>query len=153
MLRTTRWIVVVLMVAGLAALQLSACSGKAKEVAVANDEKPATLQPIKGTSRLEVKLSAKAAERLGIRTASIRLARIGGAERKVIPYSAVLYDEHGNTYAYTSPQPRIFVRQRVKVDRIEDSEAILSHGPPSGTAVVSVGAPELHGVEYQVEED
>jgi hypothetical protein len=153
MLRINRQAVVVLVVAGLAALQLSACSGKSNEAAIANDEKPSTLVPIKGTNRSQIELSAKAAKRLGIRTGSIRLERIGGAERKVLPYAAVLYDEKGNAYAYTSPEPLVFVRERVKVDRIAEGEAILSGGPPSGTAVVTVGAPELHGVEYQVEED
>lgn len=153
MLRINRRIVAVLVVAGLAALPLSACSKDSQEAAIANDEEPSTVTPIKGTSRSRVTLSAKAAERIGIRTASIRLKRIAGTQRKVIPYSAVVYDEHGATYTYTSPRPRVFVRQRVKVNRIEGRDAILSHGPPSRTAVVTVGSQELHGVEYEVEED
>jgi hypothetical protein len=153
MLRSNRRTIAVLVVTGLAALPLSGCSSNSQDAAVANDEHPSSVKPIKGTTRSEVRLSARAAKRLGIRTASIRVKRIAGSEREILPYSAVLYDAQGNTYTYTNPEPRVFVRQRVKVDRIEGGEAILSHGPPAGTAVVTVGAPELHGVEYEVEED
>jgi hypothetical protein len=153
MLPINRRTVGVLVVAGLVALPLSACSKTAKEAAIANDERPSTNEPIKGTSRSLVTLSAKAAERIGVRTAPIRLKSIAGAQRKVMPYDAVLYDQHGNTYAYTSPKPRVFVRRGVKVDYIKGSDAVLSHGPPSRTAVVTVGSQELFGVEYEVAED
>ena len=37
--------------------------------------------------------------------------------------------------------------------RIDGDAAMLSSGPPVGTAVVTVGSQELFGTEYDVEED
>ena len=70
--------------------------------------------------------------------------------RKVVPYSAVIYDEHGNTWVYTSPKPLEYVRAPVTIDFIEGDVAVLKDGPPNGTAVVSVGAVELYGTEFEV---
>jgi hypothetical protein len=72
------------------------------------------------------------------------------APRKLIPYAAVVYDTHGDTWAYTSSEPRTFVRHRVVVDYIEGDRAVLSEGPPTGTAVVTVGGAELLGTEFGV---
>jgi hypothetical protein len=140
----------VLIIAG---LQLSACSESSTKAA--SKAEPSDVEPIKGTSLKRVTLSALSAKRLGVRTAPVRVERIAGGkrQRKVIPYAAVLYDEHGGTFTYTSPKPLAFVRQRITVDRIKDGQAVLSHGPRTGTAVVTVGAQELHGIEYEVEED
>jgi hypothetical protein len=41
-----------------------------------------------------------------------------------------------------------FIRHDIDVQRIEGNRAILTTGPPVGTAVVTVGATELWGVEY-----
>ena len=138
----------VLIVAG---LQLSAC-GESSTKAASKSEL-SDVEPIKGTNLKRVTLSQRAAERLGVKTASVRLKRIDGKQRKVIPYAAVLYDEHGGTFTYTSPKPLVFVRHRIAVGRIKGGEALLSHGPPAGTAVVTVGSQELYGIEYEVEED
>jgi hypothetical protein len=136
----------VLLVAG---LQLSACSDTSNNAA-ADDEAPATVEPIKGTDRSTVKLSEQALERLGIQTGTIRES---GSGQKIIPYSSVLYDAEGKTFAYTSPEPRLFVRRSIRVRRIDGGDAILSSGPPAGTSVVTVGSQELYGSEYEVEED
>jgi hypothetical protein len=66
---------------------------------------------------------------------------------KIVPYAAVLYDVHGNTWAYTNPKPLTFVRHAIHIDYIEGDLAVLSDGPPSGTEVVIVGAAELFGAE------
>jgi hypothetical protein len=144
-----RWIVVVLLVAGLAALLIATRSETSKE-AEAGDSEPAQVEPIKGTELSRVKLSADAAKRLGIETAPVRRR---GAHGKVIPYAAVLYDAEGRTFTYTSPEPLVFVRHAIDVDRVEGSRAFLSRGPPAGTAVVTAGSQELFGTEYEVEED
>jgi multidrug efflux pump subunit AcrA (membrane-fusion protein) len=96
-----------------------------------------------------VKLSEKAAKRLGIETAAVRSR--GSSE--VIPYDAVLYDAGGATFTYTSPERLVFVRAPIKVTRIDGDKAILSAGPKAGTEVVTVGLQELYGSEYEVEED
>jgi hypothetical protein len=142
---SSRWIVVLLIVAGLAATALSACSGATEEEA-AGDE-AASVEPIKGTSYNTIKLSAEAAERLGIKTGTISEKR----GRKVIPYAAVSYTPNGGTFTYTSPKELTFVRQTLRVETVKRGEAILSKGPPAGTAVVTVGSAELFGAEYEFE--
>jgi hypothetical protein len=146
---SSKWIVVLLIVAGLAATALSACSGVTEEEA-AGDE-AASVEPIKGTSYNTITLSPEAAERLGIKTGTISEKRVAGKRRKVIPYAAVSYTPNGETFTYTSPKPRTFVRRPISVETVRKGEAILSHGPPVGTAVVTVGTAELFGAEYEFE--
>ena len=74
-----------------------------------------------------------------------------GAASIAIPYAAVLYDPDGATFTYTSPEPLVFVRQDITIDRIDGDLAYLTEGPPSGTAVVVVGAAELFGTELGVD--
>ena len=69
---------------------------------------------------------------------------------KVIPYAAVLYGVHGETWVYSNPEPLVFVRQPIVIDYIEGDRAYLSEGPELGTAVVTVGAAELFGTETGV---
>jgi hypothetical protein len=141
---SSRWIVL-LVVAGLAAVQFSACSGVTEEEA-AGDE-AASVEPIKGTSYNTITLSAEAAERLGIETGTI--SEKGG--RKVIPYAAVSYTPNGSAFTYTSPADRTYVRKPITVKTVRAGQAILSKGPPVGTAVVTVGTAELFGAEYEFE--
>ena len=78
----------------------------------------------------------------------IRVAQPGsGAPQKVIPYSAVFYDAHGNTWAYTNPEPLVFVRQPIDVEHIEGDVAVLKEGSTVDGAVVTAGAAELWGIE------
>jgi hypothetical protein len=72
-----------------------------------------------------------------------------GKPQKVIPYSAVLYDPHGNSWTYTNPEPLVFIRHRIEVESIEGDHAVLQHGPATGATVVTVGAAELFGVEQR----
>jgi hypothetical protein len=76
---------------------------------------------------------------------------VGGTGlRKIVPYSAVLYDLRGDTWTYTRPAPLTYVRQRVTLDYIEGEVAVLLDGPSIGTDVVTVGAIELFGAEFRV---
>jgi hypothetical protein len=108
-----------------------------------SDSRPVTLEAVAGSSVYKVVLSERAAERLGIETAPVRARET----RTVIPYSAVLYDAHGNTWAYTNPNPLVFVRHSVSIDYIDGGDAVLIDGPPPGTMAVTVGAAELFGAE------
>jgi hypothetical protein len=74
----------------------------------------------------------------------------GGPQRKVLPYSSVIYDLKGEAWAYTSPAPLTFVRDRIAIDFIDGDNAVLSQGPAIGTAVVTTGAAELFGTEQGV---
>lgn len=69
------------------------------------------------------------------------------ATRKVVPHSAIIYDAKGAPWVYTNPAPYAFVRESVDVDFIRGDLAVLQSGPASGTAVVSIGATLLWGVE------
>jgi hypothetical protein len=81
----------------------------------------------------------------------VRLPQPGsGAPQKVIPYSAVIYDPQGNTWAYTNPEPLTYVRQHIDIEYIQGDLALLKEGPEAGTAVVTAGAPELLGVEQKI---
>jgi hypothetical protein len=111
-----------------------------------------------GTGVKRLTLTQQAADRLAIQTVTVRESKVtlprGGksATRKVIPYAAVLYDVNGDTWVYTMPEPLTFVRHRVAIDYIEGDRAVLSDGPPSGTAIVTVGGAELYGTEFGVGE-
>jgi multidrug efflux pump subunit AcrA (membrane-fusion protein) len=131
--------VIVLALVGLG-LTLSACGG--------SSESPPPPAPAKITKLAggveQITLTADAAKRIDVRTAAVESD--GG--NTVIPYAAVLYDPDGAAWTYTSPKPLVFVRADITVDRIDGERAILAKGPAPGTAVVTVGATELWGVEY-----
>ncbi len=67
-----------------------------------------------------------------------------------MPYAAIIYDAEGNTYAYTAPEPLTYVRKEIEVDRVDGDSVVLSDGPPAGTKVVTVGAAEVYGTEFEV---
>lgn len=131
----------------LAGLHLAACQQAAeKKEKVA----PAHVEHIEGEEVSRVTLTEKAAERLGLTLDLVREERVGGAMRKVVPYGAVLYDPAGRTWVYTSPDSLAFVRREIVVDYIAGDLAVLSDGPPAGTRVVTLGATELHGAEFEI---
>jgi hypothetical protein len=114
------------------------------------------LEPVPGTDVHRVTLSEQAAGRLGIETAVIgqgtgagRLAATGagGAGRAMVPYSAILYDARGDTWLYTSPAAMVFVRDRIRVERIDGDRVHLTDGLPAGTTIVTVGGAELLAAE------
>lgn len=145
-----RWMVALLLAA---CLPLAACKQTSETAAAEEDAGPAKVEHLKGDAPTRVTLTEEAAKRLDIQTAAIRDMEIGGAQRKVIPYAAVLYDTEGNTWTYSSPEPLVFVRHKITVDRIEGEMAVLSDGPAAGTTVVTVGAQELYGSELEFEEE
>lgn len=140
-----------------AALGLAGCAKASHfQSGAARDTGPATVRHAKGSTAMEVVLTAEAARRIGIRTATIRHApalqgRRGAAARAVIPYAAVLYDAEGRAFAYTNPSGLVYIRRSLRIARIDGRRAFLSKGPPAGTRVVTVGAAELLGVEDGVD--
>lgn len=118
-----------------------------------SEVKAGQVVPAIGTGSNRVVLTIGTAERLGIQTASVRevMTAIAGASaatmHKVIPIAAVFYDKNGATWAYANPEPLNYVRQPVSVARIDGDLAVLESGPATGTAVVTLGAPELAGIE------
>ena len=142
-----RWVIVVLIVA---LLPLAAC-GRTSDEAAAEGDEPAKVEPVEGTDVSRVILTARAVERLGIRTATVQNGEGRQAELTVMPYSALVYDTNGRAWAYTSPEQLTFVRSRLTIERIEEQNVFLLDGPPPGTRVVTVGAAELYGTELGIE--
>jgi hypothetical protein len=146
-MRHAKRLVVLAVVAGLAAATASGCGGGSSNGG-AGDPEPSTVEAVKGSDVSRVTLTGDAARRLGIRTTSVR-PRDG--HETVVPYGAVVYGADGTTFSYVSPKPLQYIRAPITVDRIDGPKAILSAGPPVGTAVVIVGSQELYGTEYAVE--
>lgn len=141
------WMIGVVAAAGLG---LAGCTTASIDRHAIQSEPPSHVEPIEGSELSRVILSEKAAQRLGIQTAEVASEERDGAPRQVIPYGAVLYDQNGEAWTYTSPEPLTFVRHPITIETIDGDVAILTEGPPDGTAVVSVGAAELYGTEYEV---
>lgn len=121
---------------------------------------PATVEEV-GTDLWQVTLTESAAERTGIETTTVSEPSIAwvqrrsshstdGADRLVIPYSAVMYHYDGSTWTYTNSNGLSYVRGPIEIDFIDQDRAVLLSGPPVGSTVVSVGAAELYGVEFGV---
>ena len=144
--RQNRWLVLAPLVGG---LYLAGCQQVAEK---AEKVKPAHVEHIEGEEVSRVTLTEKAAERLGVTYDVIRDQRAprSGTVRRVVPYGAILYDVSGRTWVYTSPDSLVFVRREIKVDYIEGDVAVVSDGPPAGTRVVTLGATELHGAEFEI---
>ena len=129
-------------------LPLAACSQH--DSLAAHGEQPAQVDKIEGSELSRVTLTEKAAERIGLQTASVREQDLNGSVRQVVPYSSLIYDPKGGTWIYTSPQARTFVRQQVQVDTIDGDWVLLIDGPPVGTEIASVGVAEIYGAETGV---
>lgn len=141
MRRGRRWIVVTPLVI---ALVVPACKAATEEAST--DGEPMTVEPIKGTDFSRVILTADGAERVGLET--IEVAARG--KEAIVPASAVWIDVNGDEWLYTEPEPLVFVRAAIGVDRYDGEVAVLSDGPSVGTEVVSVGVPELIGSEFGI---
>jgi len=101
------------------------------------------------TNSDRIVLSEQAAGRLGITTAPVR--QLPGTGLAEVPVAAVLYDQDGTTWVYTSPSPLNYVRQAVTLGPVDADQWELTSGPAPGTLVVTVGGAELLGAELGVE--
>jgi hypothetical protein len=117
----------------------------------------ATVTDVEGKDGIHrVELTADAAQRIGLETATVGamagLAKPAAAPGRVsVPLDAVLYDKDGATWVYVGTAKYAFERARVAVSGVDGKLAVLTSGPPAGTAVVTVGAAELRGAEDGVE--
>jgi hypothetical protein len=139
-----------LSVAGLAigaAAILAGCSSAAPA-----EPPPAQIVPVPGSSIPKLQLTEHAVQRLGIVTQPVRDETTAGhrAGPEVIPYSAVVYDTDGSTWTYVNIAARTYERKPITVAGIDGDVAQLSAGPPAGSQVVTVGAAELLGTEYNI---
>jgi len=107
---------------------------------------PAVVEPIEGTDVARVTLTEDAARRIGLDTTPVSIR----GERIVVPESAVWVDVNGDEWVFTTPEPLVFIRAQVVVDRYDDGSAFLSDGPAPGTEVASIGVPQLIGSEFGI---
>ena len=131
-------------------LGLAGCSEAAGELGEASAE-AARVEPVEGIDQGTVTLTKEAFLRLGVRTEPLRAVPGSAAVMTVIPEAALLYDANGLTWVFTSPKDRVFLRATVTVDHFDDDLVYLKAGPAPGTAVATVGVPELYGAELGVE--
>ena len=137
---------VLIVLVSVAALVPAACGDDDSDYVY---EEPATVEEI-GADLWRIELTEQAAARTGVETAMVASDTVGGEQMLVVPYSSVMYHFDGSTWAYTNPEPYVYVRAPIEIDHIDGESAILSAGPDEGTAVLSVGAAELYGVEFGV---
>jgi len=135
-----QWIVLVMV----AALPLVGCGQPQKAAQKGHAGSAAVVEATENPAVKRVTLSEKAVQRLGIQVADVTTA----GQRLEAPYSALFYDGTGGEWVYVSPQPSVFVRAGIKVERIEGDTMYLSQGPAAGTKVVVAGAAILYGAEH-----
>jgi hypothetical protein len=148
------------LLAVLLAVALTACGSRGTKEETKNE--PASVEAIDGSTVGQVTLTKEAADRIGLKTERVQasevVAAVGPAghgaskvTRTTVPFAAVLYDQDGVSWVYTSPKPLTYVRQRITIERVDGDTAVLRSGPSPGTLVVTVGGAELLGTEYVVE--
>jgi hypothetical protein len=123
----------------IAALGFTACGPKPTAIKKID---PSMLKEIEGSDLKQVILTAKAAERIGVQTVPVN--------GLVVPYAAVIYDIEGHAWVYTNPEPLMFVRAPIVIDRIEGDQAFLLEGLDSDAPIVTVGVAEIYGAETGV---
>jgi hypothetical protein len=109
----------------------------------AND--PAKVEKNAETGIAKLTLTEKGIERLDLQTDTVK-AGTGGTV--LLPYAALLYDASGKTWVYTNPAPRVYQRAPITVTKVEGGVVTAAAGPAAGTTIVTVGAPELFGAEF-----
>ena len=125
------------------AVALGACSATD---AAPPAEEPVTVEEIAGTEIQRLTLSESAADRLDIQTATVASAGDG----MVVPSAAVIIDPEGIYWVYTSPEPFVYIREEIRPVHEAGGGAFFEVGPAIGTAVVTVGVPELYGAEFGI---
>ena len=93
--------------------------------------------------------NAEAAYRPGQKV-GVRLALKDLTNSLVVPYASILYDMYGSAWVYENTATQVYVRRRVKVDHVLGEFAVLTRGPEVGAQVVTAGAAELFGTEFEV---
>jgi hypothetical protein len=135
-------LVVALLVAGSIEIFASTDESESSEAAAA-----AVVEHIDGTDLSRVKLTELGARRIGLETAAV--AR-GEGGTTTVPYSALLYDQQGATWVYTTAEPLTFQRAPVEVANVAGESVVLQRGLEPGTQIATVGVAELYGSEFEI---
>jgi hypothetical protein len=127
-----------------ASLPLAGCKEVEEESAAGYE--PAKLEEIKDSDLHRVSFTPEGARRISLKTAEARKS----GSKTLVPYASLVYDAEGNTYVYKQTKPLSYVREEVKVDRIDGDRVLLDEGPSAGTTVTTVGTAEVYGSELEV---
>lgn len=149
-----RWVVVVLVIAAIPAV---VNAGGGKSIGKDSGIVPAHLEDIAGSDIKKVVFTADAAKRTGIQVATVEEKQVppkrratGQVTRKVVPYSALIYTPDGREWVYTVPANLTYVRHPIQIAYIKGDMVVLAEGPAVGTQVVTTGAAEVYGTEFEV---
>lgn len=145
-----RWMFALLIIVALPFATTTSVTGAGKSIGKPSGVVPSVVEEIPGSEIKRVTLTERAIQRIALQTSSVNEEQLGGSFRKVVPYASLIYDPHGGTWVYTSPQPLTFVRASVDVDFIKGDWVVLHEGPPVGTTVATFGVAELYGAEFEV---
>ena len=94
-----------------------------------------------------VTLAPAAQRRLGMETTAVE----EGPDGLVVPYAALVYATDGSSWVYVELEDGTYQRAEVKIRHKDGADLLLESGPQVGTPVVTVGAPELIGVETGID--
>ena len=142
-LRSLAWVVPALLV-----IWLSGCTVADASHGAASGEPAVKVETTDESQPAKIIISERAEKRLGIRTESVRaVPNAQGRPALTVPYSAVVYDADGKAWVFSAPQVRTYIRVSIDISSIKQDVVHLRSGPPVGTQVVVVGAPELVGAE------
>ncbi|XAS62659.1 hypothetical protein ACOM2C_04005 [Pseudarthrobacter sp. So.54] len=124
---------------------LPGCAQTAAVTAPVNVNDPAKVEKNATTGIAKLTLTERGLERLELKTDTVKA---GTGTDVLLPYASLLYDANGKTWVYTNPAPRVYQRQSVTVSKVEAGLVTATAGPPAGSTVVTVGAAELFGAEF-----
>jgi hypothetical protein len=128
-----------------AAALLASCASVASDAYVVEND-PGSVEHVDGSDIGRVTLSADAEKRLGVETT--RVTREG--RHLAVSDAAIFVDPDGAWWVFTRPEPGVYVRHEIVLERQSDGLALLASGPPAGTEVVTAGVAELYGIEAEV---
>lgn len=115
---------------------------------------PSKTEAVEGSELKRVTLSEQAGARLAIVTSEVTEEPFGlrgePGPRKMVPYSALIYDLNGKAWVYANPSGLTYMREPVVIDYVQFEKAVLHEGPAVGTKIVTTGAAELYGAETGV---
>jgi hypothetical protein len=126
-----------------AGLAVAGCQTQAAGVEGEALAPPASVEEGEDGGPARLSLTEEAVARLDVQTASVE----DGNGGRTLPYSAVVYDAQGATWAFVEVEPGVYQREPISVTAIDGDRVTISDGPQSGTRVVTVAAAELVGVE------
>jgi hypothetical protein len=156
MIRMNNWCAATLLVA---LMPLTGCQKHSKPQVII----PATAEKIEGSKLKKITFTERAIERVDLQLGKVSEQKGPRHEspQLAVPYGALIYDPDGTEWVYTSPEPRVFIREKVKVDYIHghvdlsqeclsrnrEMVAYLKEGPAVGTKVVTVATLQVYGEE------